>query len=73
MSVRETWNMECPECKSDEHLEVTVQISARLTGEGTILIDGDHEWDENSYCFCRRCFWGESAATFQIKVDEAQE
>lgn len=57
-TVKEVWNMCCPQCKQDRHLDITALVDVRLTPNGTDADEsdsGDHEWDDGSPCSCRNC------------------
>jgi len=69
MSVREEWNMECPKCHDDNHIEVTVKVDAALTEDGTDVFGancGDQEWDETSPARCNDCYFSGTVAEFTI-------
>lgn len=58
MSVAEVWGMRCPICGSDESLEIRAYVSVKLCANGTDtddVVDGGHEWDDESDCFCTSC------------------
>lgn len=59
MDVYEVWDMRCPECGADDCLDigVVIQTLARLTPDGTITEDDNHEWDSDSPCSCDACGW----------------
>lgn len=46
----------CPNCYSQDHLEVTVITTALLLEDGTD-VHGDQEFDSTSSVYCRRCWW----------------
>jgi Zn ribbon nucleic-acid-binding protein len=67
-TVKEIWNMECPNCKSDEGLELWVIVTVRLTPDGTDEGYGsDHIWDGDSACSCVLCGWSGKAGDTNIK------
>ena len=51
-TVAEEWGMKCPECGSDEFLDVCAKIYVRLVPDGT---DADEQQD--SECLCASCDW----------------
>lgn len=59
-TVREAWGLQCPKCRSDEHIEIQLKCWAVLTADGT---DPDaasssehyHYWDKQSPCRCDVC------------------
>lgn len=50
-TVRENWGLACPDCNSDEWLEIDFVGTATLTPDGTVD-DGNHIWDQDSFCRC---------------------
>lgn len=58
MSVKEIFNLVCPECASDEDLSVEVPVWCNLTEDGTSINDDgeDAEWEDESPCRCS-CGW----------------
>ena len=53
-TVRDEWDLACPDCGSDEHLQVELTTMADLTPDGTTPF-GDQEWDPTSYMRCENC------------------
>ncbi len=53
-TVREIWGYACPNCKSDEHLQVELTTMADLTADGTDPF-GDQHWHGESYMQCKAC------------------
>lgn len=72
MSVRDEWQMQCVECDGDT-LEVEVKVMARLYTDGTDIDGGDHEWDEQSKCYCIDCGWtglvGQAKTAYDLKEE----
>lgn len=59
-TVRENWAMICPDCGSDHALDVCIIAWARLVPDGsdtTQAANGDHEWTQDSACYCHSCGW----------------
>jgi uncharacterized Zn finger protein len=54
-TVRKEWGLACPNCGSDEHLEVELATMARLTPDGPEPPLREHYWDEGSYMRCEAC------------------
>jgi hypothetical protein len=69
-TVRETWGYACPNCKSDEHLQVELTTMANLMADGTDPV-GDQEWDENSFMRCTNCNHDDKAARFYPEETQA--
>lgn len=65
MGVREEWGLACPSCGSDEGIKLEVSVMAHLSEDGTEP-DGDHEWDDNSFCFCRMCQFDGKVSEFDV-------
>jgi hypothetical protein len=68
-SVLKEWNMRCPQCCSDEGIEIQCSIWARLTAQGTDAFDvqdGSHEWNSESPAQCRRCNFSGTVLDFEI-------
>jgi hypothetical protein len=53
-TVRETVGLACPNCQSDNFLQVELTTMAKLTSEGTDPF-GDQFWDGNSFMRCDNC------------------
>jgi hypothetical protein len=69
-SVFKEWNMRCPECCSDEEIEICCNIWARLHTDGTTTDDtqdGSHEWNPESPAKCRRCDFSGKVLDFEIE------
>lgn len=43
------FNLKCPDCGNDERLRIVARVCCDVTD------DGNHEWDESSFCFCPEC------------------
>lgn len=46
----------CPNCGSDEHMQVEIKTLADLSADGTDP-GPEHEWDDDSYIRCDGCEW----------------
>jgi len=53
-TVRQLFEMACPDCSSDEHLMVVITAWAELSADGTDP-SGAHDWDDASSCKCNAC------------------
>lgn len=53
-SVRDTFGLACPVCRSDESLQVQVTTMADLSADGSESV-GDQEWQDSSFIRCRAC------------------
>jgi hypothetical protein len=54
-TVKDQWGMCCPVCEEDYNLSVDFIGTAELTPDGTVDA-GDHEWGDDSVCWCS-CGW----------------
>ncbi len=54
-TVRDTFEMACPNCGGDSQLVIYMHTWALLTPDGTDADDGEHVWDGNDDCACRAC------------------
>ena len=73
-----TWK--CPNCKSDEHLEIAIPIWVRLRQDPedpsafeTEYTGGDHEWDSESQMFCGTCDTWFTAGQAEVKEENEDE
>ena len=66
-----TWK--CPKCGS-QRLMVSVRAEARLThyadGYFETEVEGDHEWDDESFMRCLACDHGDDAGAFEVTAEE---
>lgn len=68
-TVREEYDLICPQCGSDEHLSVELTTMAYMTPEGTDPF-GDQEWDHNCYMRCINCGNDGTVCTFYFEKVE---
>lgn len=68
-TVKDVWEMECPECHSDEYLKITATTTLSLTADGT-EDDSCHEWGDNSDCECSACGWIGIVASARIEEED---
>ncbi len=71
-TVREAWEMACPQCKRDSRLLVQTLQWARLVPDGTdsdFVPDGygDTDWNAASACECEACGWSGTVAQAELK------
>jgi hypothetical protein len=74
-TVFEAWKMRCPECCSDEGIEIQADVWVRLHHDGTTTDDtqdGGHEWSAQSPAQCRRCDFSGTVLDFEIVVDDEE-
>jgi hypothetical protein len=68
-TVAHEWNMRCPQCKSDESIDISAIVYVRLKPEGTDIADahnGDHDWDNDSTAYCAACGFAGTVRAFEI-------
>lgn len=51
-TVRHIWEMACPQCQSDEGIEIAMTVWGALTIDGTDTDGGENEWTPNSRSKC---------------------
>jgi hypothetical protein len=64
------FNYLCPNCKRGDRLSVMAYVQVGLTTEGSVVEDGDHEWNEQSGAACK-CRWTGHVGDF-IKLPEGE-
>jgi hypothetical protein len=55
-TVASEFDICCPGCGSDEHMQVLIAAYVKLSTEGAIT-DGEHGWDSESPIHCNDCGW----------------
>lgn len=66
MTVRDLYNLACPQCGSDERIFVSIEQWVLLTPDGSETIDDAHEWGDASRCRCERCGNAGEADAFRL-------
>ena len=60
-----TWHgMTCPKCGSDQDLRVAFKGVCKMTANGS-EDSGDHDWDDDSACWCASCYYAAKAKDFE--------
>lgn len=74
-SVRNEWQMQCPQCGSDEaiHISATQRVEVRLCVGGTDSEGGDTEWEDDDAAWCTDCGFQGVVKDFQLKEDGGHE
>lgn len=67
-TVFSEWGLRCHKCGCDHMLNITGEVTMRLTPEGTIA-DGDHTWGPASRCICEACLHEATVADFTVEKD----
>ena len=70
--LRDVFELGCPACGQADHLQIVITTLARLTPYGSDC-DGDHEWDDGSYCRCPECGRDGIVADFRQKDSHAEK
>ena len=55
---------ECPECKQADAFKINVSGIVLMHDDGCDGLEGDTEWDKNSYCECPECKYSGSVKDF---------
>ena len=69
--LRDAFELGCPAFGQAEHLQIVITALARLTPEGSDP-EGDHEWDDGSYCRCPECDHDGIVADFRQSASDAE-
>jgi hypothetical protein len=57
-AVAHTWKMVCPQCETDDAIEIFATVWTRLKLAGVYELpakEQDIKWDNESYAVCRNC------------------
>ncbi len=69
MTVRNEWDMECPQCKADNGILISVIVPALLTAHGTDIDGGDHHWEPDHAANCASCGFYGTVRDFNIPLN----
>ena len=64
--------MRCPKCGSEEPFRIAVQTIMTVYDTGTEEQE-DTEWEDDSYCSCKKCEWEGTVLSFQIAEQEKRK
>ena len=70
--LRDAFELGCPACGQANELVIAITTLARITPDGSDP-EGDHEWDETSYCRCPDCGHHGIVADFTQGVSVAEK
>ena len=70
-NLRDAFELGCPACGQTDQLQIVITALARLTPEGSDP-EGDHEWDDGSYCRCPECDHDGIVEDFRQTVSDAE-
>ena len=65
-NLRDSFNLACRKCGQDEHFDIIITTLARLSADGSDP-QGEHEWNDESYCQCPHCRTDGTVADFTTK------
>ena len=65
--LREIHSLACRKCGQAEDLDIVITTLARVTAEGSEP-NGDHEWNDESFCRCPSCGTEGAVAAFTVKT-----
>jgi hypothetical protein len=71
-TVKANWNMQCPQCGSDENIDINVEVMVRLLPEGTDAdqaANNHQNWHDNSSADCT-CGFSGTVIDFDIDNQE---
>ena len=69
--LREVFDLGCSACGQANELIIMISTLARLTPDGSEP-EGDHEWDDASYCRCPECGHDGTVADFTQSVSDVE-
>ena len=69
--LRDAFELGCPACGQANELVIAITTLARIAPDGSDP-EGDHEWDETSYCRCPDCGHHGTVADFTQAASVAE-
>lgn len=69
MSVKQVWNLSCPQCDKSTRLKVQCLVVCLITEDGTVQ-EGDTEWDNGSHTVCDDCGFEGPNHLFHVGDDD---
>ena len=70
-NLNDVFGLGCPACGQADELRIMITTLARVTADGSDP-EGDHEWEDTSYCNCPECGHAGVVADFDQSVSEAE-
>lgn len=67
--LHDVFDLGCPACGQANELIIMITTLARVTPDGSEP-EGDHEWDDASYCRCPECGLDGTVADFSQSVSD---
>jgi xylose isomerase len=70
------FDMKCPECGTENEIDVQACVWVRLCYDGTDIFDahsGDHEWNDNSAAICCACAHEATVREFRKPAETSNE
>ena len=71
LNLKDTFGLGCPACGQADELCIMITTLARVTADGSEP-EGDHEWEDTSYCDCPECGHAGVVADFDQSISEAE-
>jgi hypothetical protein len=68
-TVLAEWGMRCPQCNSDDSIDIQMHVFGRLLPDGTDVSepdDGSHDWDKDSLAVCAECQFAGTVSDFEV-------
>ena len=62
------FDLKCPACGQAEELLIDIKTLARVTADGSEP-EGDHEWEDTSFCRCAECGHDATVAEFTANCE----
>lgn len=69
--LRDVFKIGCPACGQANQLVIMITTLSRVTPDGSEP-EGDHEWDDASYCRCPECGHDGTVAGFTQAVSDVE-
>ena len=70
--LHDVFDLGCPACGQANELVIMITTLARITPDGSEP-EGDHEWDDTSYCRCTECGHDGTVGDFTQTVSDAEK
>lgn len=73
-TVEQAYGLRCPACGRDEEVTVHVLMACRLFPDGSEIIQGDHEWTDDSPALCNNeeCNFTGTVRDFDVKQQKKE-
>lgn len=64
--VKNEFGICCPKCGKEDKIQIVGTTWLDLTPDGTDASNADHEWDQDSRCWCHRCDYQDVVGGFTL-------